>query len=185
MHEHEYVVVPLTEGTLWAAAPDGAETAVELSIGQSYVRPAGTAHTIGTAAPPGLCSLKSRSSPSVDMPLSFTDGPAYSEHTLIPGSPAGVYGHEFPKEGHRLKMNIRDQWDHLDPATQKWLTDNPGCLILPRTVTATICNKTGTDEGNRHGETVLSQEDRDFIRLKATEAQDAPRERPFFPADQS
>lgn len=52
VHEHEYVVVPLTEGTLWATAPDGAQTAVELSIGQSYARPAGATHTVenrGTA----------------------------------------------------------------------------------------------------------------------------------------
>ena len=34
------------------------------------------------------------------------------------------------------EMNIKDQWDRLDPATQKWLIDNPGCLILPRTMTA-------------------------------------------------
>ncbi len=47
VHEYEYVVVPLTEGTLWATAPDGTETAVELSIGQSYACPAGTAHTVG------------------------------------------------------------------------------------------------------------------------------------------
>ncbi|MET3923441.1 cupin domain-containing protein [Arthrobacter sp. UYEF20] len=52
VHEYEYVVVPLTEGTLRATAPDGAQTAVELSIGQSYARPAGAAHSIenrGTA----------------------------------------------------------------------------------------------------------------------------------------
>lgn len=52
VHEHEYVVVPLTEGTLWATATDGTETAVELSIGISYARPAGASHTVenrGTA----------------------------------------------------------------------------------------------------------------------------------------
>ncbi|WP_083266522.1 cupin domain-containing protein [Arthrobacter sp. U41] len=52
VHEHEYVVVPLTEGTLWATATDGTETAVELSIGISYARPAGASRTVenrGTA----------------------------------------------------------------------------------------------------------------------------------------
>lgn len=52
-HEHDYVVVPLTGGTLSAVTPDGSETAVELSIGQSYARPARAVHTIenrGSAA---------------------------------------------------------------------------------------------------------------------------------------
>ncbi|MET4097506.1 cupin domain-containing protein [Arthrobacter sp. UYCu712] len=52
VHEYEYVVVPLTEGMLWAADADGTETAVELSVGHSYARPAGAVHTIenrGTA----------------------------------------------------------------------------------------------------------------------------------------
>ena len=45
VHEYEGVVVPLTEGVLWATDADGTETAVELSIGQSYARPAGAAQT--------------------------------------------------------------------------------------------------------------------------------------------
>lgn len=35
-------------------------------------------------------------------------------------------------------MAIREQWDRLDPATRKWLTDNPGCLLLPHAITASI-----------------------------------------------
>lgn len=62
-------------------------------------------------------------------------------------------------------MNIKDHWDRLDPATQKWLMDNPGCQILPRTVTTVISKETGQDnEGGQHGEMVLSQEDHEFIR---------------------
>jgi hypothetical protein len=85
-----------------------------------------------------------------------------------------------------IEMNIKDQWDRLDPATQKWLIDNPGVLILPRTITAIISKETGgTDEGDQHGETVLSQEDRDFIQTKAKEIPPGPPEHRFFVADQS
>ncbi|MHA7289615.1 hypothetical protein ACX80V_08215 [Arthrobacter sp. MDT3-24] len=80
-----------------------------------------------------------------------------------------------------MGMNIKGQWDRLDHATQQWLIDHPGCLILPRTITATICKETGgTDEGDRHGETVLSQDDRDFIQAKAHEARTDPPEYRFF-----
>ncbi len=41
------MVVPLTEGILWATAEDGTETAVELSIGQSYAGAPEAAQTIG------------------------------------------------------------------------------------------------------------------------------------------
>jgi len=80
-----------------------------------------------------------------------------------------------------IEMNIRDQWDRLDHTTQKWLVDNPGCLILPRTITSTICKETGSaDDADRHGETVLSAEDRDFIQAKATEMRTGNPEHRFF-----
>lgn len=67
-------------------------------------------------------------------------------------------------------MNIKEHWDRIDPATQRWLIDNPGCQILPRTVTTVICQETGQDnDGGQHGETDLSQEDHDFICSKANE----------------
>lgn len=70
-----------------------------------------------------------------------------------------------------MGMNIKDQWNRLDHVTQQWLIDNPGCLILPRTITAIIRKETGgTDEGDPHGELALSPEDRDFIQAKAHEA---------------
>ena len=66
-------------------------------------------------------------------------------------------------------MNIKDHWDRLDTATQKWLVDNPGCQILPRTIATVVSQETGEDlTSGEHGETVLSQEDREFIRSKAT-----------------
>lgn len=67
-------------------------------------------------------------------------------------------------------MNIKDQWNRLDPTTQQWLIENPGCQILPRTITTIICSETdGTAGPGQHGEMALSQEDRDFITAKANE----------------
>jgi hypothetical protein len=82
-------------------------------------------------------------------------------------------------------MHIKEQWNRLDPTTQRWLTDNPGCMVLPRTLT-TIFN-TETGEGadvNAHGETVLTDDDRDFIQAKAREAAAAPDAYRFFDAIQ-
>ncbi len=67
-------------------------------------------------------------------------------------------------------MQIREQWDRLDPTIQQWIIDNPGCVILPRTMTARISMETGeSGDGDQHGETVLSVEDRQFIQAKVGE----------------
>ena len=47
-HEHPYVVVPMTSGTLASTGPDGASTS-ELRAGQSYARPAGVEHDVRNA----------------------------------------------------------------------------------------------------------------------------------------
>ncbi|WP_251044723.1 hypothetical protein [Arthrobacter sp. ISL-5] len=84
-----------------------------------------------------------------------------------------------------MEMKIKDRWDRLSPATQRWLTENPGCLILPRTMTETICHETGVSaDCDQHGQAMLSQEDLDFIRAKAEEPQTAPPEHRFFDATQ-
>lgn len=44
-HEHPYVVVPMTSGTLASAGPDGDATA-QLVAGQAYARPAGVEHNV-------------------------------------------------------------------------------------------------------------------------------------------
>jgi len=44
-HEHDYVVVPLTTGTLMLETPEGERTA-DLKIGQSYSRPVGVEHNV-------------------------------------------------------------------------------------------------------------------------------------------
>lgn len=83
-------------------------------------------------------------------------------------------------------MAIRERWGRLDPATRKWLTENPGCLILPRAITAAICTESGEDiECDNNGQMVLTPEDRGFLRTKAKEAGIAPQEYWFFPGDHS
>ena len=70
-------------------------------------------------------------------------------------------------------MDIEKLWDRLEPETRQWLVDNPGCRILPRAVVAAITKATGEQlEQDRHGETVLSPSDCDFIRT-ASQLQDA------------
>jgi hypothetical protein len=70
-----------------------------------------------------------------------------------------------------MEMDIRGSWDNLAPSTQQWLIDNPGCMVLPRTIAAIICNETGrTADRDRHGAAPLSQDDRDFITDKARQA---------------
>lgn len=72
-------------------------------------------------------------------------------------------------------MDIEQLWDRLEPGTRRWLVDNPGCRILPRTIAAEIKKATGADfEQNRHGESTLSPGDCDFIR-RAAELHDARR----------
>ena len=71
-------------------------------------------------------------------------------------------------------MHIKEQWNRLDPTTQQWLMNNPGCMVLPRTLTA-IFNKATSENADvdMHGEAVLTEEDRDFIQVKAREAEAA------------
>jgi beta-alanine degradation protein BauB len=45
-HEMDYVVVPLTAGSLAAEWPDGSKTSSDLAIGASYARPAGVDHNV-------------------------------------------------------------------------------------------------------------------------------------------
>jgi hypothetical protein len=66
-------------------------------------------------------------------------------------------------------MTLKDEWDRLDSETRQWLLDNPGCVVVPRTVTARIKqNSAGDLEVDQHGQMQLSREDLDFIREKGT-----------------
>jgi len=67
---------------------------------------------------------------------------------------------------------IEDQWHRLPSTVKQWLIDNPGCMVLPRTLSAEISAATGhTLAVDLHGETKLSQQDVEFIRMKAREAE--------------
>jgi hypothetical protein len=70
-----------------------------------------------------------------------------------------------------MEMNIRAHWDRLSPETRRWLTDNPGCVVLPRTITEVIHKETGViADFDQHSQVNLSPEDVSFIRSKAEEA---------------
>lgn len=79
-----------------------------------------------------------------------------------------------------MEINLRDHWDSLSPETRQWLTENPGCVVLPRTITETIHQETGiTADSDQHDQAPLSPEDLDFLRARA-EATPAPPEHRFF-----
>lgn len=67
-----------------------------------------------------------------------------------------------------VQKPISEWWDQLDSETQQWLAENPGCLILPRTI-VNIINEAagGTISDDQHGESPLSPSDREFIQAKA------------------
>ena len=50
-HEHDYVVVPLTDGRLLLKEPGGGERMVELKAGGSYARPVGVEHDVINPGP--------------------------------------------------------------------------------------------------------------------------------------
>jgi hypothetical protein len=93
--------------------------------------------------------------PAIERFLPYKDGTGSSGHRRCPMKGECV-------------MVIEHLWGRLEPSTQKWFIDNPGCLILPRSVAATISHATGIElEQDRHGEYVLSPGDCDFIHTVA------------------
>ncbi|MET4622633.1 hypothetical protein ABIE18_004112 [Arthrobacter sp. 2762] len=70
-------------------------------------------------------------------------------------------------------MHIREIWNQLSPDTRQWLIDNPGSMIIPRTVTAKLNHESG--EGgpvDGHGGTLLTEDDREFIQDQARASKD-------------
>jgi hypothetical protein len=65
-------------------------------------------------------------------------------------------------------MTLKEEWDRLDSGTRNWLLNNPGCVMVPRTIT-TLINKNAAEniKCDVHGQMILSAEDLDFIRQKA------------------
>ena len=83
-----------------------------------------------------------------------------------------------------VAVHINEFWDHLSADTQQWLIDNPGSIIVPRTLTAIIKGQTGEDSVvDIHGGTLLTAEDQQYIQDKArghaTKANGGPK---FFDA---
>lgn len=69
------------------------------------------------------------------------------------------------------KRPIDEWWSDLDPETRNWFAENPGCLVLPRTIANTVCKVTGAHAGqDRHGRLELSARDREFIRTQVENA---------------
>jgi hypothetical protein len=66
---------------------------------------------------------------------------------------------------------IVEWWNELDEPTRKWLVENPGCVVLPRTVANVVHQVTGGSLAqDRHGELQLSEADQSFIRAKCKAA---------------
>jgi hypothetical protein len=62
-------------------------------------------------------------------------------------------------------MALKDEWDRFDAGTRKWLLENPGCVLVPRAVTAAIQQVSAEQiHVDEHGQMILSREDLDFIR---------------------
>lgn len=39
-------------------------------------------------------------------------------------------------QGATKKMTLKEEWDRLDSETRQWSLNNPGCVVVPRTVSA-------------------------------------------------
>jgi hypothetical protein len=70
-------------------------------------------------------------------------------------------------------MELKSQWHRLDPATRRWLINNPGCVVLPRTIASVV--ERVADEPvvrDQHGGIQLSDEDVRFIRTRISATSD-------------
>lgn len=75
------------------------------------------------------------------------------------------------EEGSRIA--VERWWSVLDANSRRWLVENPGCAVLPRTLVNTINATTGgVLPGDLHGEFILSAQDQEFIRQKAAGSPD-------------
>ncbi|AMM30725.1 hypothetical protein SA2016_0020 [Sinomonas atrocyanea] len=68
-------------------------------------------------------------------------------------------------------MTVEERWDSLTPETRRWLLDNPGTIMLPRTLANAISDADGAPlVTDPHGEAALSPKDQQFIRRRANSA---------------
>jgi hypothetical protein len=55
------------------------------------------------------------------------------------------------------EMTLKEEWDRLDSETRQWLLDNPGCVLVPNTITARIQDTSARQiEVDEHGQMILS-----------------------------
>lgn len=82
-------------------------------------------------------------------------------------------------------MELKSQWHRLDPATRQWLMDNPGCVVLPRTISTIVARV--ADEPvvrDQHGAIQLTAADVSFIRARIHGSSAATGDHRFFDAVQ-
>lgn len=80
-------------------------------------------------------------------------------------------------------MELKSQWHRLDPETRRWLIDNPGCVVLPRTI-ATIVARVADEPvvRDQHGAIQLTPADVSFIRSRVHGSSAATGDHRFFDA---
>lgn len=72
-------------------------------------------------------------------------------------------------------MTLEEWWNSLEPEIREWLAENPGCVVLPRTVVNAINASTGGAlPGGPHGESGLSPGDQEFLRRQAAHVHHPP-----------
>lgn len=65
-------------------------------------------------------------------------------------------------------VDMRSLWTLLGPGTRQWLMDHAGTVVMPRTVTAIICQESEHSvPQDAHGQAWLSEDDMQFIRTRA------------------
>ncbi|GGJ22931.1 hypothetical protein [Paenarthrobacter histidinolovorans] len=68
-------------------------------------------------------------------------------------------------------MRLEDVWARLDEETKNWILHNYGCAIIPAALAARIIEQAEEPvDLDRHGQLILTREDRDFVRHKAEAA---------------
>lgn len=86
-------------------------------------------------------------------------------------SPTHGTGAGAGASGTGADVDIRSLWSRLDPATRQWFMDHTGTAIVPRTITATLCQAAGQPlPQDSHGQARLSGDDMLFIRNRAHSA---------------
>jgi hypothetical protein len=125
----------------------------------------------GVTVVPGTGAATAESSLPAGVPLARAAQRPY--HPLdLRRNLDGIHLQEKPdRKAVHTGMNLKDEWDRLDSETRTWLLENPGCLVLPRAMSAKISKEAHGDiVYDPHGQVVLSRADHDFIREKAEDA---------------